>query len=253
MVMVSAHHPGSPAWLALSSPDSVSVRDFYRLTLGWRFRRRHVTGAGEYTIAHLDGMDIAGFVDMSGGPAWIAYFATNDAVRTCEDVVYRGGEVMAGPVVVGDQGTYAIGRDPEGRSFGIWQAGAHIGFGRVREPGALSWLEATTAGAFTTRAFYGAVFGHTFTDKSDEVGAPYLVARSGGIPVAGIGASAEGAKGWLPYFAVDDADRTVEQALALGGEAAGPVTDVPGHGRIARLADTSGCELAIVERCPSNI
>ena len=52
---------------------------------------------------------------------------------------------------------------------------------------------------------------------------------------------------WMIYFAVDDADRSVEDAKAAGGSVQRDAFDVPGTGRFAILADPQGAAFGILQ------
>jgi predicted enzyme related to lactoylglutathione lyase len=52
---------------------------------------------------------------------------------------------------------------------------------------------------------------------------------------------------WLPYFQVDDADRTVARATELGGNVVVPLMDIPNVGRMATLADPQGATFAVIK------
>ena len=45
---------------------------------------------------------------------------------------------------------------------------------------------------------------------------------------------------WAVYFTVDDVDRTVREALALGAASCVPAQDIPGVGRFAGLTSPQG-------------
>lgn len=51
---------------------------------------------------------------------------------------------------------------------------------------------------------------------------------------------------WMVYFAVVDCDACVERAVALGGRAVVPPTDVAGTGRFGALADPQGAIFSVI-------
>ena len=62
----------------------------------------------------------------------------------------------------------AVLADPTGAAFGVWQGGTNVGFGVVKEAGAVNWIELNTRDAEAAKAFYGAVFGWAFEDAEFE-------------------------------------------------------------------------------------
>jgi predicted enzyme related to lactoylglutathione lyase len=55
---------------------------------------------------------------------------------------------------------------------------------------------------------------------------------------------------WLPYFAVTDVDAVAGRARERGGAVRLEPTDVPGVGRLARLADPFGARFAVLRPDP---
>ncbi len=51
---------------------------------------------------------------------------------------------------------------------------------------------------------------------------------------------------WIAYVSVEDVDAAVEKATARGGAVVDPPSDIPGIGRMARIADPQGAELCLI-------
>lgn len=183
--------------------------------------------------------------------AWCLYFASPDAAATAEGVRANGGEVLMGPMQVGDFGTMVIGKDPGGVTFGVWQAGSHKGFEKQGAPGAYTWAEVLTREPGKADAFFPAVF--PFTVKrmdTDEV--DYKIFHVDGQPV--IGRMKMGPEDLPPeapsyvsvFFAVDDCDATTAKITERGGQVyAGPM-DSP-FGRFAAVGDPQGAAFGIID------
>jgi predicted enzyme related to lactoylglutathione lyase len=111
--------------------------------------------------------------------------------------------------------------------------------------GAIIWSELNTRDPAGAMAFYTATLGWTFHDVP-LAGHTYWLARMDDAPVMagifdlrrpefdGIGDH------WLTYVGVDDVDRRVAEALALGATLIRPIFDVPGTGRIAIIRAPGG-------------
>jgi hypothetical protein len=55
---------------------------------------------------------------------------------------------------------------------------------------------------------------------------------------------------WLPYFAVDDCDKTEGKSTSLGGKTVLPPKDIPEVGRFAYLGDPQGAMFAVIKLLP---
>ncbi|MCW0211824.1 MAG: VOC family protein [Pseudonocardia sp.] len=96
--------------------------------------------------------------------------------------------------------------------------------------------------------FYGAVVGWTFVDTGEDFG-HFRICQTAGRAAAGIGpVMAEGQPSvWTLYLATEDADATAKLAEEHGGTLlAGPM-DIPDSGRMAVLADPTGCAFGLWE------
>ncbi|MEU8707851.1 VOC family protein [Streptomyces sp. NPDC048565] len=121
------------------------------------------------------------------------------------------------------------------------------------EPAVLSgasapcWVHLVTRDLDDARRFYGAVLGWTF--RRGPLGRDYLMARSDGVPVAGIGGVASAyqvAVAWMPYFSVLDADVVSDRIRERSGTVAvGPLT--VGTGRAVLAADRDGASFGVWE------
>jgi uncharacterized protein len=247
---------GTPNWIDLMTTDAEAARTFYGELFGWKFE---VAGeeAGYYSMAVLDGREVAGVGPMQSQehpPVWTTYLATADVEATTADAVRAGGTVVAPVLDVFEFGRMAVVQDPTGGVFGLWQAGSHIGTGRVNEPGTLVWNELLTRDYDAAKEFYAHVFSHTFTELGDG-GFQYSTIEVDGQTVGGLGGMPPGVPDevpahWRTYFAVDDADAAVEKAVSLGGSVRRPAEDMP-YGRHADLADPQGAMFSVIKPAPA--
>ncbi|WP_405365677.1 VOC family protein [Kitasatospora sp. NBC_00039] len=246
---------GTPCWADAMFADLDGAKAFYGDVLGWTFGESS-SEFGNYTTAYSDGKAVAAVVPPMPGEdappsAWCLYFASPDAAATAEGVRANGGEVLMGPMQVGDFGTMVIGKDPGGVTFGVWQAGSHKGFEKQGAPGAYTWAEVLTREPGKADAFFPAVF--PFTVKrmdTDEV--DYKIFHVDGQPV--IGRMKMGPEDLPPeapsyvsvFFAVDDCDATTAKITERGGQVyAGPM-DSP-FGRFAAVGDPQGAAFGIID------
>ncbi|MFG3104274.1 VOC family protein [Streptomyces sp. NPDC048182] len=244
---------GAPCWVSLMVHGPAATQEFYGELFGWEFRPGPQQ-LGPYVRALLDGREVAGIgrvpPDRRLPPAWTPYFAAEDVNRTAQAVRSCGGTVGVGPLDAGDAGRLAIGSDPSGAVFGVWQAAEHLGTAVTGVPGAPAWNELLTFESASVAKFYERVFG---CEPEPEVSADldYVTLSREGRPVAGVrglGGALPRDRGphWLTYFEVADAAEAVERLTELGGHVLRPVRE-SGRGREAMVADPEGARFALLE------
>jgi uncharacterized protein len=185
---------GTPCWVDVSVDDVPKAVAFYEGLFGWDVQ---VGGpeVGGYAIAHKDGKIVAGIGPKMGPPgapsAWTTYLATEDADETAAKIKGAGGQVLAEPMDVMEEGRMAIAMDPAGAAFGIWQGKNTTGIGVANETGTLTWNEDMSRDFEGSKAFYHDVFGYDYQDMSGD-GFKYAMLMVDGHEVGGIGEYPEG-------------------------------------------------------------
>ena len=245
--------PGTPCWVDLIVADVDKAASFYSDLFGWDCQEGPPEAAG-YRMCMLEGRPAAG---IGPGPqnrempsVWSTYLATADADVTARAVMEHGGSLMMEPFDVLDVGRMAVGFDPSGSAFGLWEAKSHHGAGIVNQAGALTWNECMTRDYAGSKAFYGAVFGHTFKEMGDD-SFHYATISVGGRVVGGIGELSaemppELPSHWMTYFASDDVDATVERATSSGALLRTGPMDTP-YGRMAVLEGPQGEVFSVIK------
>jgi predicted enzyme related to lactoylglutathione lyase len=232
-------------------PDA--TEEFYGALFGWEFQPGPQQ-LGPYVRALLDGREVAGIgrlpPDRHLPIAWTPYFASENVDLTADTVLSRGGTIGVGPLDAADAGRMAIGSDPSGAVFGIWQAAAHLGTTVAGVPGTPAWNELLTFESAGPAKFYRTVFGY---EEEPVVSADldYVSLHLGGRPVAGIhgvGHALPRDRGphWVTYFQVADVDDAVDQLVHLGGQVTRSAFDTR-HGRVATVTDPEGAHFALLE------
>ncbi len=263
-IMVDRNVPwpaGTPCWVDLLTGDLGAARLFYEQLFGWTF----TAGAdpertGGYELATLGRENVAGAMphraEQAGHPSvWTVYLAVEDAASTVEAIAAAGGSILMPITTVMEAGVMALARDTTGAVFGIWQADEHTGFQKANETGSVIWNEILTRDFEKAKAFYASAFGHTYTDMSGD-GFEYATVEVDGNTVGGIGAlrpdvPADVPAHWRTYFAVDDADETVDAAVKRGAVVIRAPLDMP-YGRHADLQDPTGAHFSIIKPAGSN-
>ena len=141
--------------------------------------------------------------------------------------------------------------DPTGAVVSLWEAKAHQGFGRIREPGAVTWCELITDNPDAAGAFYSAILdvpsapmdmgpgAHPYTlfgpEDDQSAGIMQKLPEMGPMPNT-----------WGVYFEVANTDEAVAKAQGLGAEVLQPPTDIM-PGRFAMLRDPQGAVFGIIK------
>jgi uncharacterized protein len=243
---------GTPCWVDVSVDDVPKAIAFYQALFGWDIELGGPE-VGGYSIAHSGGRIVAAVSPKMGAPdapsVWTTYLATDDVDATAAKIKGAGGQLLAEPMDVMEEGRLAVAMDPAGAVFGLWQGGNTTGLGVANEPGALTWNEQFSRDFGGSLAFYQAVFGYGDQDMSGD-GFKYAVLTVDGHEVAGMGEYPEGTPAelpaaWAAYFAVTDTDAALAKVTELGGSVVQPPRDSP-YGRIAVVADDHGAVLSLI-------
>lgn len=245
---------GMVAWVDLQTPDLDKARGFYGELLGWTFVGGDAPDYGFYTTAHSGGRKVAGMAKLGPRspfpPMWSVYFGTDSADATAAKVQEAGGEIVAPPTDVMEEGRMAYFKDPTGVWFGAWQPRRHQGAELVEEPGAMTWHEAYTRDVTRAVRFYAEVFGLE-QKRMDAPGMEYWTLHQGPTTVCGVMQmnekfAADAAARWNTYFAVADVDASAMRVASLGGKVEAPPFDSP-YGRLTMVADPFGARFCLVQ------
>lgn len=117
--------------------------------------------------------------------------------------------------------------------------------------GVPSWIDLMTPDRERSKAFYGALFGWTYTEEPTDQGPTYTMCERNGRSAAGMGPlppdmEAQGMPPmWNTYVTVDDVDASVQRAESAGGAVIMPTMDVVDAGRMAGVADPTGAVMML--------
>ena len=238
---------GAPCWVDLFTSDPDKSVAFYSQLLGWSHEDAGEE-FGHYINFSRGAARVAGAMRNDGGSgqpdAWSVYLLVADAEKALATAEAGGGQVVVPAMAVGDIGVMGMVVDPSGAAIGIWQAKEHPGFGVLAEPGAPGWFELHTKDFGKAIAFYRDVFGWDVHSESDTDEFRYSTlgtgedARAGVMDASGY-LPADAPSFWTVYFAVDDVDAKVAQAVQLGASVVEEATDTP-YGRLVGLRDVTG-------------
>jgi predicted enzyme related to lactoylglutathione lyase len=251
--------PGSFCWVELGTTDVDGAKNFYKQLFGWDYDDQSMGPSGVYTIIKLNGKDVGGLYQLSSEmleqglpPHWLSYISVANADDATAQAISAGGSPVKEPFDVGPNGRMAVIQDPTKAAFALWQAKEHAGAAAYRETGALCWNELGTTDSQKAGDFYTTLFGWerevlsgpmeytVFKNNGEGIGGMYQITpEMGPMPPH-----------WIPYFAVNDCDATVQKTSELGGRILRPAEDIPNIGRYAILQDPSSAAFAIIKPMP---
>ena len=257
MPLVSNYPLNTFSFPGFCSGDAKACSQFYAAVLGWTPELNH-TPDGDFTAFKVDGEVVAGMYQMPDArkaagvvPHWNSYLIVGDVNETVKKAESLGGKVLGAPFEA--MGDYMANlQDPEGAKFSVWESRKqHADPTLLNELGTLCWSELYARNPESEAKFYTELLGWQQQPFSDAP-MPYTVFNqpTGEPAWAGMAQICDEMEDtssrWMPYFMVEDVDKTIELAREAGGKAHGPM-DVPNAGRIAFITDSEGATFGIIK------
>jgi predicted enzyme related to lactoylglutathione lyase len=245
---------GAFCWSECATNDLEGAKTFYSEVFGLDTEETPIEG-GVYVQFLRKGKQVAGLAlqqeqerERGIPPHWNTYIAVEDADLVAKEAEQLGATIVAPAFDVLESGRMAVVMDPTGAPIGFWQAKQHIGAQVYAEDGTVGWYELMTPDPTRATEFYTKLFGYGTQDFPVERGT-YTVLTHKGEQAAGIMTSPQPdiPAAWTPYFAVADADATLETATRLGATAMLPVTEQPNVGRFSWIRDPQGAVVAFIQ------
>src|SRR5262249_9359177 len=244
---------GAPCWIDIFSSDPDKTRTFYSELFGWKAEEPNPEFGG-YWMFFKDGVQVAGGMRNDGSTGapdgWSVYLETEDTEATVAQASAGGAQVVVPAMPIADMGSMAVITDPAGAMIGMWQPGAHKGFGVYDEPDTPGWFELHTRGYDASVAFYRDVFRWKTQTHSGPEEFRYTIRANGDEQLAGIMDAANFLPAdmpsyWSVYFRVDDTDAALRKVADLGGTVTEDPQDTP-YGRLAAATDPTGARFKLM-------
>jgi len=110
-------------------------------------------------------------------------------------------------------------------------------------PGMFVWGDLVSQDVAASKAFYGSLFGWTFSDDGR-----YTTVFNQGVPIAGMVVARDANRGteWVGNLSAADVDRASSTFVQHGGQLERGPVDAPDRGRIALVSDAGGAALLLV-------
>lgn len=119
--------------------------------------------------------------------------------------------------------------------------------------GTFCWADLATTDLAAAKAFYGGLFGWTFSEMSSP-DQPYTILLTDSGKVGGMFAQPSDMRAagvpacWTPYISADDIDGAAGRIAGLGGRVICSPFDIPSAGRMATIADPQGAVVNLWSR-----
>lgn len=244
---------GQFVWYELTTPDVEGARKFYPPITGWGTQQFDK----DYTMWTTGGAPFAGIFKLGPAqrqqgipPNWMPYIEANNIDDTARKVTSLGGTVVVAPADIPGTGRFAVVRDPQGATFGLYKSNsASRAWDGTPTLGRFSWHELMTTDHQKAFDFYRQLFGWESMGGMDMGGGQtYAMYGMKGKMFGGMfnrpPEMASMPPFWMVYVNVKDVYKAVETATKAGGFVKQPPMEVPG-GMIAILGDPQGAGFAV--------
>jgi predicted enzyme related to lactoylglutathione lyase len=244
---------GQFCWYELSTPDVDASKRFYTRLTGWGTQAFDKN----YNMFTTGGVPIAGVFRLDDAmrangvpPNWMPYVESDNVDDTVAKAKSLGGKVVAGPDDIPGTGRFAVLRDPQGATFGVYRSTRQSGgWDGKNVVGRFSWHELMTSDYQKAFDFYSSLFGWNRTSAMDMGGGNmYQMYGQGEAQYGGMFNKMPGMESmppfWLVYIHVDDVGKAVETATKNGAFVQRERLEIPG-GTIAILGDPQGAGFAL--------
>jgi predicted enzyme related to lactoylglutathione lyase len=245
----TSYAPGTFSWVDLNTDDIEASKTFYASLLGWQYNDIPIGEGQHYSMAQIDGRDVAAITPMPPGMEfthWNCYVTVADADAAAARAKELGATILNEPFDVFTAGRMAVLQDPQGAILMVWQPRDSIGAGLVNAPGALSWNDLVTPDVEASAAFYRSLFGWTIEETPGSDGRYWTITNEGRLNGGLLPLIPGGHPAWNLYFAVEDCDAAVARAGELGGGTIMGPMQLPNGSSFAILRDPQNAVFSVL-------
>lgn len=246
---------GKFGWYELMTSDIKAAGTFYSDVVGWSTQDVSSANGMQYTTFNIDGVGIAGMLDIGGHTAWIGYIAVSDVDAHIEKIAEAGGKLLRPATDVPGMLRFAVLSDPQGAVFVVFTPNPAMPSPQrpaPPAPGTVGWHELYTTDLEGSFDFYSKLFGWTKVSDMDmgPMGAYRIFDQGDGKPMGDGGMMTKPPQvpvsHWNFYFHVDSIKAAVERVNAGGGKVLNGPVQVPGGGWIIQGQDPQGAIFSLV-------
>lgn len=237
-------------WREAVSTDVEKTVAFYGELFNWKAEKMDM-GDMQYTMLKSGDETVAGVMasPMPGVPSnWLSYISVEDVDAAVLHVTGNGGQVKMPAYDIPNVGRAAIVQDSTGAVFAAFKGVEEGATDATARPNdyTFCWGQLNTKDVDGALAFYAPLMHWNTSDMPGPM--KTVICSWGEHPVATImelPAQAPAPSHWLNYVSVPSCDDSYKRALKLGAKSFHEPMDIPGMGRFAVLADTTGAVFAL--------
>lgn len=214
---------GKFVWIDLLTEDVSAASRFYNDLFGWRAEISKMNK--DYNVFLKGDKLIGGMIATENQnkeapeSIWLVSLSVDNVDRAASLISERGGKILDGPLDADGRGRMVLVSDPTGASLILLRATGGDPADTKAGTGEWFWTDLFTKNAKNAGDFYSSLAGYQVERVEVKEDHQYDVLKRDGHLRAGIVELPwKGLEdNWLPYFKVDDVDRTVERARQLWG------------------------------------
>ena len=246
---------GQFAWYELMTSDTKAAGKFYSDVVGWTTQVMPSNGGIEYTTFNIDGVGMAGMLNIPGHSAWVGYISVDDVDAHIEKIVEAGGKLCQPATDVPGMLRFAPMTDPQGTPIVVFTSNPNMPSPKRPEPptpGTIGWHELVTTDIDAGFDFYNKLFGWTKLNDMDmgPMGV-YRIFDEGDKKPMGDGGMMnkppqDPTPHWNFYFHVDSIKAAIKRIEAGGGKIINGPMQVPGNAWIVQGIDPWGAMFSLV-------
>jgi predicted enzyme related to lactoylglutathione lyase len=242
------------------APDPRKVAPFYSALLSWDIANgasKMPNGSEYHMIDRPDGNPAGGVLtltsDMQRGgarPGWLPYFDVDDVDGAVAKAAKLDGHATMPAQTIPDVGRIAMLADPKGAPFYLIKPtppperqNETSDVFDAEKAGHCRWNELLTNNATAAKSFYKDLLGWKIDDKmSMGKDGDYLFLDCAQERIGAISPTTAPAARpcWLPYFGVEDVERSSAMVTTNGGKLVRDLTEIPGDEYSFVATDPSG-------------
>jgi hypothetical protein len=245
-------YSGKFVWVELYTRDIASSKSFWCELVGWTSEAMLEGENGGYTMLGNPGNMCCGLMSMDMlpegvPPHWLGYLSVTDVDASTRTVLASGGKVFKEPFDVPTVGRISIVADKDGAAFGLFKSETGDARDDKSVHGTWHWHELWAKDLAGAVDFYTQTFGYE-VDSMQMPQGEYCVLTTDGLARGGIMQSpmTQIPAMWIPYLHVDDVDKTLARAQAMGAKIVVASREVPNVGRFAIIADNVGATVGLI-------
>lgn len=223
----------------LTTADAEALGTFYAGVFGWHAE----SVPGDYVLIDTHaGKGINGGIGKGDTNRATVYIEADDLQQALDKIEKVGGKTVAPPSSMGDMVTTAMFSDPAGNTVGLVKSepqGEAPGVSSGSNP-PVDWFEILGTDGKTLKKFYADAFGWELKDSGATDFDYYMLeAPAKGSPGA-VGSTPDKQPAIRFYAGVDDLQKTLDKAEALGAKTVMEPSKVAENTEIAIFVDPQG-------------